>query len=544
MSEPAVSSTMQMLSRSFLLPCLLLTSLAPGALAGNGHGEGSGEESAGDWPTWGRTQQRNMVAVGDGYPTDWDVGEFIGATDRIDRDTTRNVRWIAKLGSQSYGNPTVAQGRVFVGTNNDSQRDERFKGDRSVVYCFDEATGEFIWQLNIPKLGTGKVSDWEFLGICSSPAVEGDRVYVISNRCEVLCLDIDGMADGNDGPYTDEGLYMAWPAKEPFEVKPTDGDILWSFNMIDEVGVFPHNIASSSINIVGDQLWISTSNGVDYGHVDTPAPFAPSLIVLDKNTGELVAEEASGLSQRIFHCNWSSPAFVETDEVSVGVFGGPDGWVYAFETTPVEDEEGFMVLQERWRVDANKPEYRVKDGKQLKYATREGPSEVLSTPVVYEGRVYAAIGQDPEHGEGVGNLVCIDPSGEGDVTKSHVLWSYDEIHRSISTMSIVDGLVFVADYSGFVHCLDAETGEKYWVHDTLSHIWGSTLVAGGRVYVGNEDGFLTILPAAKELGEDDVIEIDMRTTIYSSPIAANGVLYIATHTHLFAIEAPAAGAGQ
>ena len=155
-----------------------------------------------------------------------------------------------------------------------------------------------------------------------------------------------------------------------------------------------------------------------------------------------------------------------------------------------------MVLQERWRVDANKPEYRVKDGKQLKYATREGPSEVLSTPVVYEGRVYAAIGQDPEHGEGVGNLVCIDPSGEGDVTKSHVLWSYDEIHRSISTMSIVEGLVFVADYSGFVHCLDAETGEKYWVHDTLSHIWGSTLVAGGRVYVGNDDGFLTILPAA------------------------------------------------
>ena len=51
----------------------------------------------------------------------------------------------------------------------------------------------------------------------------------------------------------------------------------------------------------------------------------------------------------------------------------------------------------------------------------------------------------------------------------------------------------------------------------------------------NEDGYLTILPAQKKLGKDDVVEVDMTAQIYSSPIAANGVLYVATHTHLFAI---------
>ncbi len=490
--------------------------------------------AAGDWPQWGNTQSRNMACDETGLPSDFAAGEFVGASDEIDMSTTRNVKWIAKLGSQSYGNPTVARGRVFVGTNNDSPRDERLRGDRSNVYCLDEATGEMIWQLSVPKLGTGKVSDWEYLGICSSPAVDGDRVYLVTNRCEVICLDFDGMADGNDGD-TDEGQYLAGPGKPPIEVADTDADIIWRLNMIDECGVFPHNVTSSSVLVAGDRLWVTTSNGVDYGHVETPAPSAPSLIVVDKHTGELLGEESSGLSRRIFHANWTSPAYLQTDELELAIFGGPDGFCYAFDPEPVTDEDGYPVLAERWRFDCNLAEYREKDGKFLRYATHDGPSEVLGTAVVYDGLVYAVIGQDPEHGDGLGNLVCIDPSGEGDVTGSKRVWNYSKIHRSISTMSIAGGLLFVADYAGFVYCLDAKTGEEFWIHDTMGHIWGSTLVADGKVHIGNEDGYLTIIPATREYEKESVLEIDMTSPIYSSPIAANGVLYVATHTHLFAL---------
>lgn len=483
---------------------------------------------ADDWPTWGRTAERNFSCDETGLPDDFVAGEFIGASDEIDASTTKNVKWIAKLGSQSYGNPTVANGRVYVGTNNDVPRDDRFVGDRSCVYCLDEKTGELIWELNVPKLGTGKVSDWEYLGICSSPTIEGDRVYVLTNRCEVTCLDVNGMSDGNQG-FQDEGKYMAWPAKEPFKVKKTDADILWTLNMIDECGVFPHNITSSSIAISGDKLWVTTSNGVDYGHVETPAPFAPCLILVDKNTGELLGEEQSGLSSNIFHANWVSPTYLKHGDLDMCIFGGPDGWVHAFSPDPVEDEDGYMVLQELWRVDANPAEYRVKDGKELKYATRLGPSEVLGTPMVHEGLVYAVIGQDPEHGEGVGNMVCIDPK------EGKILWNYQEIHRSLSSMALVDGLIYAADFSGFVYCVDAKTGELVWRHDTMGHIWGSPLVADGKVYIGNEDGYLTVIPAGREYDNSKVKEIDMTSPIYSSPIAANGVLYVATHTHLFAI---------
>lgn len=496
------------MTRFLLLP-LALSSLAGAAVAQ-------------DWPMWGRDETRNMASSATGLPSKFSPGQFIGTSMDIDPATQENVKWMAKLGSQSYGNVTVAGGRVFVGTNNDVPRDPRYEGDSCTVYCFDEKTGEFQWQINIPKLGTGKVSDWEYLGICSSPAVEGERVYFLTNRCEVLCADVKGMADGNQG-FQDEAAYYG------VEPGATDGDVLWIFNMIDECGVFPHNITASSILIAGDHLWCVTANGVDYGHVETPAPNAPSMIVVDKNTGALVAEEASGTGERILHANWSSPAYYRDGEKELCLFGGPDGWLYAFRPQPVMDPDGYPILDEAWRYDCNPPEYRTKDGKPLKYATAKGPSEILGTPIVYDGLIYAPIGQDPEHGEGIGNMTCLTPDGKE-------VWSYRGINRSLSTPSAGDGLVYVPDYSGFVYCFDAKTGELYWRHDTKGHIWGSCLLADGKLYVGNEDGYMTILSAGKTYDKKKVIEIDMGSPILSTPIAANGVLFVQTHTHLFAID--------
>jgi outer membrane protein assembly factor BamB len=144
---------------------------------------------AADWPFWGRNNTRNMVSEETGLPETFDAGKYKGSTEEIDAATTKNVKWIVKLGSQTYGNPTISGGKVFIGTNNETPRDPKFKGDRAVLMCLDEQTGDLLWQFAIPKLGTGKVSDWEFLGLCSSPAVEGDRVYY---RHESLRGDVPG----------------------------------------------------------------------------------------------------------------------------------------------------------------------------------------------------------------------------------------------------------------------------------------------------------------------------------------------------------------
>jgi outer membrane protein assembly factor BamB len=485
-----------------------------------------------DWPLWGRTAERNAVSPETGIVDTWAPGDFKQGTEDIDLATAKNVKWVAKMGSQTYGNPTVAGGKVFVGTNNESPRDPEVKGDRGVLLCLDEKTGKLAWQLAIPKLGTGKISDWEYLGLCSSPSIVGDKVYIVTNRNEVMCLDINGMADGNAGPFTTEAQYKAGPGKPPAKIGPQDADIIWTFSMREELGVFPHNITNCGPLVFGDKVVVSTSNGVDWAHTNTPNPKAPALVMLDRNTGKLLGEEDEGISSRTLHSNWSTPSHGVVNGKDLIIFGGGDGWCYGFttDTKKVDDRD---VLQLAWKFDANLPQYRMKDGKPLKYATYDGPSEVIATPVFYKGKVFVPIGQDPEHGEGVGNFSCIDASKSGDITSSGKVWNYDKIHRSLATPAIINDTIFEPDFSGFIHCLDANTGKPLWVYDTKSHVWGSPLVVDGKVYVGTEDGDVIVLEAGKTMKV--VSKIDMRAPIYSSPVVANGTLYVATQTHLYAI---------
>ncbi len=477
-----------------------------------------------DWPVWGGTGARNMTSSERGLPAHVSSGTFVAGSDAIDVSKAENVRWVAKLGSQSYGNVTVANGRVFLGTNNAVARDPKLKGDYSVVMALDEGTGKLLWQLGVPKLGAGKVSDWEFLGICSSPAVDGKVAYVVTNRSEVVALDVRGQANGNQGPFTDEGQYMAGDGKPPLAVSKADGDVLWRYDMRKDLGVFPHNVTSSSVLILGDRLYVSTSNGVDWSHRNVPAPFSPALVVLDKRTGKLLAEETAGISERTMHANWSSPAVARVGKRDVVVFGAGDGFLYGFDPEPTEDAEGLSISKERWRFDVNPASYRVLDGKPVPYARRNGPSEIIATPVVHDGAVCVAIGQDPEHGTGAGSLSCVDPA------TGKLVWRYDGLGRSLSTVAIANGLLVAADLSGRIYGLDAKTGAHRWTHDTGGHIWGSPLLADGKIYLGNESGFLTILDTAGKRLQ----EVDLYAPIYGSPVAANGTVYVQTQTHLWA----------
>tara|TARA_B100001057_G_scaffold245693_1_gene246026 strand:+ start:1800 stop:3233 length:1434 start_codon:yes stop_codon:yes gene_type:complete len=473
-----------------------------------------------------------MIGEAKNLPVNVEPGDYVSGTDDIDPSTTENVLWVAKLGSQAYGNVTVAGGKVFAGTNNESPRDPKQLGDRGVLMAFNEENGEFEWQLLIPKLGAGKVSDWEYVGLCSSPAVEGNKVYVVTNRGEAVCLDLNGLANGNDGPFQDEANYMSADGN-PVELTNGHADILWIYDMREELGVFPHNVSSCSPLVVDDLLYVSTSNGVDWSHNNIPAPFSPALVALNKTTGELVGEEASQVSERVLHASWSSPAYGDINGTPLIIWGGGDGICYGFEPKPVVGSEGYEILNEVFRYDANPPEYRMKEGKPIKYATYPGPSEIISTVVVHDNKAFALIGQDPEHGDGVGMLSAIDASMKGDIT-GKAIWTYKDIGRTVSTPSIYNGMIFVAEYDGDIHCLDLDTGKVNWVHATDSRIWGSTLVADGKVYLPNEDGQLVVLAATKE--KEELATVEFFTPIYSSPVVAKDVLYVATQTHLYALK--------
>lgn len=491
---------------------------------------------AADWPQWGRDPSKNMVAPDEKHlPATCEPGKVDDATGKLDLASAKNVKWAAKLGDKAYGNPTVAGGKVFVGTNNEGPRDPKYQGDYAVLYCLDEATGNLVWQLACPKLSAGNNVDWGGIGLCSSPAVDvaEGRVYVVTNRCEILCLDIQGQANGNDGPFKDEGQYFAGPGKDPLPVSTTDADIVWRYDMRDELGVYPHYQTSSSVLLVGDRIYACTSNSRDWaGHV--PAPNAPALICLDKRTGKLLGQEASGISRGTFHSNWSSPACGKVGGQEMVVFGGGDGWCYGFAATPTPGPDGTPILKELWRFDANPAGTRVRDGKPVKYGSNDGPSEILATPVFHDGKVYVATGQNPENGDGPGVLSCIDASKPGDITQTGKVWQFDKIGRSVSTASVVDGLVYTPDYAGYVYCLDAKTGQLYWKHDCEGRAWGGGLAADGKLYVATEGGSLLTFALGKEkkLLGTSMFEGSMAST----PVAANGVLYVATEKFLFALS--------
>src|SRR6188474_3857134 len=384
------------INRPVALMCalLLLTAaeycLAPSASAS--------DPGSGDWPMWGGTADRNMVSNMKGLPVSWDV------------KSKKNVKWVAQLGSQTYGNVVVSGGMVFVGTNNEGVRDPKVTGDKGVLMAFRESDGQFMWQMVHDKLAAGRVNDWPYQGVASSPFVEGDRVYYVSNRAELMCLDTEGFRDKeNDGPVTDEKL-----------TGETNADIVWKFDMIEEVGSLPHNLANSSPVSYGDLVYVSTSNGQDESHVNIPSPKAPAIIAVNKKTGKLAWEDNS-VFDKILHGQWSSAAVGKIGDVNQVVIGQGDGWVRGYDA---------LTGKKLWEFDMNP-----KDSVWPK--TR---NEVISTPVFYEGIVYIANGQDPEHGEGVGHLYAIDPTKRGDITTTGKLWQYDKIRRSISTGSIFNGI--------------------------------------------------------------------------------------------------------
>lgn len=480
------------------LVSLVIVLVMCGGLCGGASAEPLAKAKKGDWPMWGGSPDRNMVSGETGIPSKWDV------------DNGLNIKWSAPLGSQTYGNPAIYKGKIFVGTNNGGEFRPEIKGDKGIMLAFDEQTGKLLWQATHDKLPTGRVNDWPEQGICSAPFVDADKLYYVSNRCELVCADVEGFTDGeNDGPYKDEKYSESM-----------DGDFVWVLDMIEELGVFPHNLATSSPVIGEGIIFILTSNGVDEGHLELPSPHAPSFVGVDQKTGKVLWHKKYP-DKNIYHGQWSSPTYAVINGKGQAIFGGGDGWAYG-----LEPKTGEII----WKFDLNP-----KDSKYI-LGGRGTRNEIISTPVVWDNKVYLAVGQDPEHGEGPGHFFAIDATMTGDITESGKIWHVGnkDFNRTISTAAVADGLVYNSDLSGFLYCFDALTGKLNWRYDTEAAVWGSPFVVDGKVMLGDEDGELVILEHGKELKE--IATIDMKNSVYTTPVVANGTLYITNRRTLYAVE--------
>jgi outer membrane protein assembly factor BamB len=497
-----------------------------------------GTLSGSDQPQWGEAWTRNMVSSERGLPESFDI------------KTGNHVKWSAQLGTQTHSTPIVAHGRVYIGTNNGVPRHPRHQGDRGILMAFEEKTGNFLWQLVVPKREEDPYFDWPESGISSPATVEGDRVYIVSNRGEVMCLDALGMANGNDGPYTNEAAHciprqtgasqlaansIATDGTSVAGVGPLDADILWLFDLTEGAGIWSHDAAHSSILIHGDYLYLNTGTGVDNTHKRIRTPNAPSLVVLDKRSGRLVARDEEHIAPNIFHNTWSSPSLADVGGDPLIFFGGGNGILYAFDAsiTRRTDAVGSQVLRKVWQFDFDSDAPKTNVHK-FNSNRREGPSNFYGMPVFADDRIYAAGGGDLWWGKNEAWLKCLDATRKDLDTGKRLIWSYPLEKHVLSTPAICNGMVFIADCGRKFHCVDAQNGKPFWTHDVEGEVWASPLVADGKVYLGTRSGAFYIFAAEKE-------KKLLSTTQFAVPIsgtatAANGVLYVATMNHLYAIS--------
>jgi outer membrane protein assembly factor BamB len=500
---------------------------------------------AADQPQWGQAWTRNMVSSERGLPAEFDPR------------TGQNIKWVAKLGNETHSTPIVANGRIYIGTNNKEPRDPKHVDDRGVLMCFEEKTGKLLWQLVVPKREEDKFHDWPNAGISSSATVEGDFVYIVDSRGAVLCLDVHGMANGNDGPFKDEGTYMVQKpmadstnqitrAAQPEtqnpkpETKltpgPLDADIIWKFDLTAGAGIWSHDAAHSSILIRGNHLYLNSGTGVDNTHRKIRTPNAPSLVVFDKRSGAYLARDDEGIAPNIFHCTWSSPSMAEVNGRPTIFFCGGNGIVYGFEPLPADTKAAAKPLTLKkifqFDIDPNAPKTEVHRFTQNR---RESPSNIFGMPVFADGKLYVAGGGDIFWGKNEAWLKCIDVTKTGDITRTGEVWSYPLEKHVLSTPAVLNGLVFIADIGRKMHCVEAATGKPLWTDDIKGDAWASPYVADGKVYLATRSGNVYVWSAAKE--KRLLHTLDLKIPSSSTFTAANGVLYFANHQNLYAIVA-------
>lgn len=514
--------------------------------------------SADDWPMLGRDATRNAVSPEKNPPLTWEIGKRDRRTGVWETTNRRNVRWVAPLGSVTMGDPIVADGLVWVGTNSGAFREKT--SDASVLACFRESDGELLYRYVSPRLPGARDNDWPVSSIASAPLVENDRLWFVSNRGEVVCLDIGPLKRGKGQP-----------------------TIHWKLDMMAELNVFPRGSHMAmaricSIASYGDRIYVNTGNGATW---NTMHPDAPSLLCMDKESGAIHWSDNSPGSN-LLDGQWASPLVATIDGRVQVIIPQGDSWVRSFDA---------MTGELIWQFDINP-----KVSKWI-IGGHGDRNLILATPVLYKNRIYIGVGAHPaDGGVDVGRLCCIDPTKHGDISaelavdrngdpietprriqavdtapgekaipnpNSGLVWElvhhdengddefewYEQINRMVTSVAIKDDLLIAADMDGVVHCIDARSGQRHWYYDLEAQCFSNPLIVDQYAYVADEDGEISAFRLSADpnvaMPDGEPINYDKHgrrgnvpnvgTSVYASPVIASGTLFIASQSHLFAI---------
>jgi outer membrane protein assembly factor BamB len=241
------------------------------------------------------------------------------------------------------------------------------------------------------------------------------------------------------------------------------------------------------------------------------APGTPTfLTALDKRTGKTVWEKMETAINSPIFGSWSTPVVVRVDghdELILPLPGERIGGAGEFKA--YDPATG----KERWRC-------------------RGLGNELYAMPVVSPaGDLVVGISGHN------GPLMAVRPGGKGDVTESHRLWrTVGKNPQRVGSGVIHEGRLYLADAPGFVECLEAQSGKLLWKERVGGNLWGSMLVADGKLYVSSLEGETVVLEAGPKFRL--LARNEIREPTYAALAVSDGELFLRTWKHLYCIGQP------
>lgn len=362
---------------------------------------------------------------------------------------------------------------------------------------WDVATGKgILWKVKVPLPGVSSPIVWQQRIFLTGATATKREMYCFDAKTGALLWSREANADGATAAAPKVSKETTYAAPTPV----TDGNRVYAIFANGDVLAF---------DLEGKRIW-ARNLGVPfnpYGHASSLAMCKNMILVqLDPASEEeegskiVALDSQSGATawevRRPVEASWATPIVMET-RLGPRIVTSSDRWIIAH-----EPQDGRIV----WQVEC--------------YG-----SEVTASPIHAGGLVIAALASD--------QVYAIRPDGSGDVTKTHVAWTFEDIVPDVPTPVARGDLGFFLESSGYLGCCDLKKGKLLWEQEFDDRFYSSPVIAGDRLYLVSRKGNVFVIKADRKF--EEIGRAKLGEPCDTSPAFCNGRIYIRGAKHLFAI---------
>ncbi|SPE61417.1 Pyrrolo-quinoline quinone (modular protein) [Verrucomicrobia bacterium] len=247
-----------------------------------------------------------------------------------------------------------------------------------------------------------------------------------------------------------------------------------------------------------------------YGHASSLVTWEGRLIVqLDQGESEEGKSRLYALDGRTGQVLWQQPRKVPSSWASPIVF-------------EAAGKTQVVALALPWAIS-----YSATDGTEL-WRVECLSGEVLPSPTLADGRLFVASPSE--------KLLAIRPDGQGDVTKTHVVWTTEANIPDIASPVSNGELVFTLSGAGVLTAFDAKDGKKQWEHDFDMDFHASPGLAASRLYLFSQKGTALVVEAARQFRE--LFRTEMGDSFHASPAFVSDGIVLRGATNLWKLQPP------